>query len=121
MTNLYLPIFLGLILTALIFSCLRFYKEKQYRIMISFTLLGAIAAYYFKGLTEAKLALGGGIGVEGIFMAVTIFIIFLLDGVIGQFMSIYLNGNHSKNRKIVVAIGGIFIILYSLLMMINIL
>lgn len=89
--------------------------------MLSFTLLGLIAAYYFKGLTEAKLALGGGIGVEGLFMAVTVMVVFLLNGIIGQSVSIYLKKSSSKNGKIAVATGGIFIILSSLLMLVKLL
>ncbi len=121
MTNLSLAIFLGVIITVLIFACIKFYKEKQYRVMLSFTIIGGVAAYYFKRLTEAKLALGGGIGVEGLFMAVTIMIIFLLDGVIGQYVSIYLSKDHSKTSKIIVSILGIFVILNSFIMVINIL
>lgn len=121
MTNLSVSIFLGAILTALVFSGIKFYKEKQYRIMISFAVLGLIAAYYFKGLTDAKVALGGGIGVEGLFMAVTVMIVFLLNGMIGQFVSIFLKKSNSKNGKIAVATGGIFVILSSLLMLVKLL
>lgn len=89
--------------------------------MLSFTLLGLVAAYYFKGLTEAKLALGGGIGVEGLFMAATVMIVFLLNGMVGQFASIYLKKSFSKNGKVIVATGSIFIILSSLLMLVKLL
>ncbi len=120
MTNLSLAIFLGVILTIIGFSCHKFYKEKQYRVMIAFTILGAVLAYYFKGITDARTAVGG-IGVEGIFMAVTVMIIFLMDGIIGQFVSIYLSKEHSRNSKIAVSIGGIFMIVSSIMTLINIL
>lgn len=111
--------FLGVLAGVLAYSLYKFYKEKQYKVMVLFTLLGAVFAYYFKGLTEAKLATGGGIGVEGIFMAVTVMIVFLLDGIIAQNMTIYLKKSNHKGKKIAIATGSIFIIVSSLMMLIK--
>lgn len=102
------------------FSLYHFYKEKSYRVMISFTALGIILGYYFKGLTEARIA-GGGIGTEGIFMAVTVFFIMLINGVIAQFLSIMLKKPHAKNKKIAYSIGGVFIIVTLLMMLMRLL
>lgn len=82
--------------------------------MGSFTVLGLVLAYYFKGLTEAKLALGGGIGTEGLFVAVTVLILMLFNGVLGQFLSIALKKPLSKGLKIGLSIGVLFIIISSL-------
>lgn len=107
-------IFLAVLMSLVVFSGYRFYKEKAYKVMLGFLVCGGILAYYFKGLTEAKLALGGGIGTEGLFVAITVMIIFILDGIIAQFLSIALKKPRSRNSKIALSIGGIFIILSSL-------
>ena len=106
-------LFLASLIGLLAFSIYRFYKERSYKVMLIFTLLGLVFGYYFKGLTDTKLASGGGIGVEGLFVAVTVMIIFLLDGIIAEFLNIALKRPLSKNRKIILSIGGIFIIISS--------
>jgi hypothetical protein len=112
-------IFLVLTLAGLVFSLYRFYKEKAYRVMLSFTAIGLVVGYYAKGLTDAKLASGGGIGTEGLFVAVTVIFIFILDGVIGQFLSIMLKKPYGKPFKIGLSIGGTFVILSSLMLLLR--
>lgn len=104
-------IFLAGFIALLAFSIYRFYKENAYRVMIGFTALGFVMAYYFKGVTEAKHVTGGSIGTEGLFMGITVLLMFIISGIIGQFLSIALKKTQSKNHKIALSISGIFVIL----------
>ncbi len=105
-----------LFIVGLAFSFYRFYKEKSYKVMLSFTALGLIFGYYFKGLTEARLTTSST-GTEGIFLAFTVFLIMVINGVVAQFLSIMLKKPHSKNKKIAYSIGGVFIIVTLFMML----
>lgn len=116
-----LIVILLFLMAGLAYSLYQFYLARSFRVMGSFAVLGFVLAYYFKGLTEAKLALGGGIGTEGLFVAVTVMILMLFNGVLGQFLSIALKKPLSKGLKIGLSIGVLFIIISSLRLLLTLL